>query len=709
MGFAAAPSYDLATGLGSVDAYNLVMEWNSGTSSTTSVTASAATSSLTGTVELTATVSAPFGSPVTPHGSVSFVVNNVSVGNVDIPTSLGSVDLTAGASGTATATLMVTGSQIAIGNGTITAVYSGDNVFTASQGSTLVAIQVPNTGGSVVVPWITPNPVVGRGDDAWPYTVVLTEEAGVPTTLTGFTINGVTQNLTFWSSTSLPAHGTIYAVLSGSGLVTPLQRVFVFTGMDASGQSWTQQMTVSFVSAPTTSFTPAISLTTETPVVMQDAQADPTCQWSQQLTVQEQGGYLVLLTKLTANGVDISSQIPQIFGTTRLAPLGMLRGNLCFGSSTASPAKMTFQLTGTLDSGDLAGSIEATLTSSFQSNAAVPASLSVSPQSVTIAVAYSSGSGAASVNVGFSGESPQWTVSISPSNSASGWLSVSPQSGQGTAQLTIQASAAGLSPGAYNAVVAIQAPNCTPRSIEVPVTLVVGASSSMSIAGLANNFSGATTVAPGTMVAVYGSQLAPGGTFQLASQLPLPLDVNGVSATVNGVSAPLYFVSPGQIDLQIPYETGAGPAVLAVNNNGQIASFPFQVAPTAPGLYPSAIDNSTGKIVSAAQPGQFLLLFMTGEGDMTPTLATGATPAPSADPSKYPQPRAPVNVTVGGVAAQVLFQGIPYGLVAETQIDFVVPPDAPLGPQQVIVTVGGVASPPVALTITAPAATPSTN
>ena len=63
--------------------------------------------------------------------------------------------------------------------------------------------------------------------------------------------------------------------------------------------------------------------------------------------------------------------------------------------------------------------------------------------------------------------------------------------------------------------------------------------------------------------------------------VPLPLDIAGVSATVNGVSAPLYYVSPGQINVQVPYETGIGFAVLGINNNGQLSSFPFTVAAAA--------------------------------------------------------------------------------------------------------------------------------
>jgi len=61
-------------------------------------------------------------------------------------------------------------------------------------------------------------------------------------------------------------------------------------------------------------------------------------------------------------------------------------------------------------------------------------------------------------------------------------------------------------------------------------------------------------------------------------------------------------------------------------------------------------------------------------------------------------------VTVGGVAdPQPLFVGIPTWSAGVTQINFTVPANAPLGPQPVVVTVGGVASPPVMLNVTAAA------
>jgi len=262
----------------------------------------------------------------------------------------------------------------------------------------------------------------------------------------------------------------------------------------------------------------------------------------------------------------------------------------------------------------------------------------------------------------------------------------------------LQASAAGLSAGAYNATVWIYAPSAVPPVIAIPVTLVVGSSSTVAITGLQNAFSYQGVFAPGMSMSVYGTNLAPG--TQAASKLPLPLTMQGITASVNGVSAPLYYVSPGQLNIQVPYETGAGPAVVAVNNGGQVAAFPFTVTMTAPGLFSSAIDNSTGLPAPSAATGAVLLLFMTGDGDITPFLSTGATPSSSiANPALLPKPRLPVAVTVGGVPATVLFAGIPSGLAGVTQIDIVVPSTAPSGAQNIVVTVGGISAPPLMLTV----------
>ena len=187
-------------------------------------------------------------------------------------------------------------------------------------------------------------------------------------------------------------------------------------------------------------------------------------------------------------------------------------------------------------------------------------------------------------------------------------------------------------------MVVIQAPGAVPQWTTVPVVFTVGGADGISIGGVTNNASFTTAIAPGMQAAVFGNGLS--ASARTAPGLPLPLSLAGVTATVNGVSAPIYFVSPSQVNLQIPYETGLGPAVIAINNNGQIASFPMSISMVAPGLYPVVFDATTN-VYNVAKPGDVALLFMSGDGDLTPTLATGATPVSGTAATRLPKPRQP--------------------------------------------------------------------
>ena len=174
--------------------------------------------------------------------------------------------------------------------------------------------------------------------------------------------------------------------------------------------------------------------------------------------------------------------------------------------------------------------------------------------------------------------------------------------------------------------------------------------------------------------------------------------MQGVTATVNGFRRRMLDVLPGQLNVQIPYETGAGTAVLGVNNNGQVAYFLFQAQASAPGIF-MTLDGATNLVPSAnGARGQVLLAFMTGDGNVNPPLITGASPTTTVV-AQLPAPSLPVSITVGGVAATIDFVGIPRGLVGTTQINFTVPTSAPVGRQPVVVTVGGVASAPVMLNV----------
>jgi uncharacterized protein (TIGR03437 family) len=398
----------------------------------------------------------------------------------------------------------------------------------------------------------------------------------------------------------------------------------------------------------------------------------------------------VQLTRLLANGADWTNRIQQLFGTAHLAPLGNLQANVCWPANSQQQA-VNYEIDGT----DQTGSpVVATVATSLSAPAANPATLSVSPNVVTLTAVDSSKSPASSITVSLTGNQP-WTVSAFSFGGAANWLTVTPQSGTGSQTLTVTASGTGLSNGVQYAWLVFQGTNAIPQFVEVPVVFVVGASPAMSIGGVTNAASFQQGFAPGMLMSVFGSQLAP--STQSASTLPLPLTIAGVSATVNGISTPLYYVSPGLLNIQIPYETGAGPAVLGVNNNGQVASYPFTVAPSAPGIF------TTPNLALVPSPsgrrGDTLTLFVTGEGDVSPLLATGASPFFATPVSLLPQPKLPVTVTIGGVSSEIKFAGIPPGVAGVTQVNFTIPVSAALGVQPVIVTVGGVSSLAANLTI----------
>jgi len=222
-----------------------------------------------------------------------------------------------------------------------------------------------------------------------------------------------------------------------------------------------------------------------------------------------------------------------------------------------------------------------------------------------------------------------------------------------------------------------------------------GPQTQLIVGGASNAASGVQSYAPGMLLSVYGTAM--GNFAQSAGTIPLPQYLAGFEASVNGVTAPLYYVSPDQVNIQIPYETQPGNAMLTVGNPYVNVNFQLQIVPAAPGIFMS--NGFTAAPFSSAAPGSITTLFITGEGQVSPSIATGDSP--SSNPSNdYPKPELPYSMTVANQPATINFIGIPPGLVGVTQINYTVPSNAPLGVQPVVVTVGGIASQPAKLTVT---------
>ena len=269
--------------------------------------------------------------------------------------------------------------------------------------------------------------------------------------------------------------------------------------------------------------------------------------------------------------------------------------------------------------------------------------------------------------------------------------------------ITLDATAGSLQPARallYGGI----APNQTP-----PPTLATG--------GTLNNLNPVVgaPLAPGTIAQVYGSGLSPSTASTGAA--PLPLMFNNTFALIGSTQAPLYSLSSGQIDLQIPYEATATqqlPIVLSVNNALTLPQL-LNIIPTAPGVLsdndgptPPSLQNGAHIIAQhsadfslvtsshPAKPGEYLVMYLVGLGGTDPSVASGAaSPGP---PSLANVTVTPI-VTVGSQLSTVTFAGLAPFFVGLYQIDFQVPTSAATGELEVDVTQNGVAANPTLLPV----------
>ena len=194
-------------------------------------------------------------------------------------------------------------------------------------------------------------------------------------------------------------------------------------------------------------------------------------------------------------------------------------------------------------------------------------------------------------------------------------------------------------------------------------------------------------IAPGELLLLYGSNMAPG--VQVESGVPFPTTLNQAQVMINNIAAPLYYVTPTQISAIVPYAVTSGVARVQVINNG-VASNPvtMQIATTAPGVLTQAqnglgdgdVVHQDGTLVTPKNPaqiGETVSVFLTGLGAVNPSISDGAA-GPVDTLSKS---TSTIQVYIAGTQATVGYSGLAPQLGGLYQINFTIPAGVTSGEQ----------------------------
>ena len=221
-------------------------------------------------------------------------------------------------------------------------------------------------------------------------------------------------------------------------------------------------------------------------------------------------------------------------------------------------------------------------------------------------------------------------------------------------------------------------------------------------------------LAPGTIVSIFGSNLSSelvSGGGRGASGVPLATDLAGTQLILGGRPLPILFSREDQINAVLPFEVEdrlneSLPLLARRTDTASLAvSEPVLVTAARPGVFTQngsgsglgSIQNASFQIVTPARPakaGDGIVIYGTGLGAVSPEVASG-DPAPGSPLART----ADATVTIGGLAARVVFSGLSPGFTSLYQVNAVVPAGLPAGEAEVVVSIAGQASPVVTLAV----------
>jgi uncharacterized protein (TIGR03437 family) len=252
------------------------------------------------------------------------------------------------------------------------------------------------------------------------------------------------------------------------------------------------------------------------------------------------------------------------------------------------------------------------------------------------------------------------------------------------------------------------------------VPLSAFAQSTPTISSVINAEGNSSVIAPNTWVAVKGQNLAKASDTRIWQTSDfvngqMPTQLNGISVTVNGKNAFIYYISPTQVNILTPPDAMSASAIIVVTNSGGMsAPFSAQAQTLSPSFFvyntayviATHLDYSrigppgliSGVSFTPAKPGEEVVIYANGFGPTSVPVVSGSS-VQSGTLATLPV------ITIAGIQAKVIYAG----LVApgEFQFNVYVPDNAPSGDDAVIATYNGVETPAAFLTIAGTAAAPA--
>ncbi len=312
-----------------------------------------------------------------------------------------------------------------------------------------------------------------------------------------------------------------------------------------------------------------------------------------------------------------------------------------------------------------------------------PATLDVPQTPLSFTAVTGTNPAQQSVAISNSGElALNWKASSSTFNGGQ-WLSLAPAQGTNNGNVVISVNAGALSPGIYAGRITIASDAGLQAVLQANLTVT------RTVPTLASGgFYNAASLAPdgvvaGSLASVFGNHLGPEqGAASSIDPLTgrLPVSLAGTRVTIDGVAAPLFYVSAKQINLQIPYEAAGKNSVTArIEADGyDPAEFTINLSPASIGAFTidgkrAAALNQDGAINSSESPapaGSVVQFFGTGQGSLDRPVPNGL-PVPAQAP--LPAPVSPITVQIGGMPAKVLFAGLAPGSIGMLQLNVEIP------------------------------------